>query len=83
MGIGQLVGLDFKGRKLGHLNIYYYDIQSGYEQHFGKPHPLSQSWFFCHKRDHLERYYSMDDGELKSFTFDHIFARNCGRCFCS
>ena len=80
---GNSWALIYKGKKLGELKIYYYDIQSGYEQLFGKTNPLHGSWFFCHKRDCLERYYNMEECDLKSFIFDHIYARNCGHCFCS
>lgn len=80
---GNSWALSYKGKRLGFLMIYYYDIQSGYEQVFGEPHPLHKSWFFCHRRDYLERYYNMEDCDLKSFIFDHIYARNCGHCFCT
>ena len=80
---GNSWALMYKSKKLGELKIYYYDIQSGYERLFGKTNPLHGAWFFCHKRDYLERYYSMEECDLKSFIFDHIYARNCGHCFCS
>jgi len=82
---GNSWALIYKSKRLGFLKIYYYDIQEDgeYERLFGEPHPLRKSWFFCHKRDYLERYYNMDDCDLKSFIFDHIYARNCGHCFCT
>ena len=80
---GNSWALQYKGKRLGFLKLYYYDIQSGYENLFGKPHPLHKSWFFCHKRDFLDCYYGMEDGDLKSFIFDHLYARRCGKCFCS
>ena len=78
--------LVFKSKRtLGHIQIYYLDIQEGgiYDRLFGEPHPLSKSWFFCHHRNYLDRYYNMEDCELKTFIFDHIYARNCGHCFCT
>ena len=77
--------LTYKGKRLGFLMIYYLDIQEDgtYERLFGKSHPLSKSWLFCHRHDYLDRYYSMEDCDLKSFIFDNMYARNCGHCFCS
>jgi len=80
---GNSWALIYKGKRLGHLMLYYYDIQSDYEGSFGKPHPLHKSWFFYHKRDGIDRYYGMQDGDLKAFIFDNIYANNCGHCFCS
>ena len=75
--------LNYKGKRLGFLKIYYYGIDGEYERLFGETHPLHKSWFFCHKHDYLEHYYSMEDIDLKSFIFEHIYARNCGNCFCT
>jgi len=37
-------------------------------------------WRFCHNRVYLEKYYTMEDGELKTFIFGNIYARTCGDC---
>ena len=77
----------YKGKRLGFLKIYCYDydddLNQVYEPLIGKPNPLHKSWFFCHKHDYLDRYYSMNDCGLKSFIFDNMYARNCGHCFCT
>jgi len=75
----------YKGKRLGFLKIYCYDydddLNQVYEPLFGKPNPLHKSWFFCHRHDYLDRYYSMKDCDLKSFIFDNMYTRNCGHCF--
>ena len=78
--------LIYKGKRLGFLKIYCLESdmnQIRYEHLFGKPNPLHKSWFFCHRHDYLDRYYSIEDCVLKSFIFDNTYARNCGHCFCS
>jgi len=84
--------LVYKGRRLGYLKIECLDVGYGsgaeYKRLFGEPHPLKKSWFFCQQGSnqqypYLERYYNMEDCELKFFVFDHIYARSCGRCFCT
>jgi len=71
--------LVFKGKRLGSVKIYYIDAE--YERLFGKSNPLTKSWMFCQRRECLDRYYSMDECELKTFAFEHIYAKSCGSCF--
>ena len=78
--------LAYKGRRLGYLKIK--GVDDKYKRLFGEPYPLDKSWLFCQQvsyqqSPYLDRYYSMDDCDLKSFVFDHIYARGCGRCFCT
>ena len=82
---GNSWALIYKSKRLGYIKIYYLDIQEDgtYERLFGKPHPLSKSWLFCHNRNYLERYYEMEDSGLKTFIYDNLYAKNCGRCFCT
>jgi len=75
---GNSWALFYKNRQLGFLKIRYVEC----EEMSGKSNPFHKSWVFCHRRDYLERYYSMEDCELKSFLFDHIYAKNCGYCIC-
>ena len=76
-GSGNSWALNYKGKQLGFLKIYTGIL--------GKPAPpdLDGTWFFCHRRTYLDRYYSMDDCDLKTFIFEHIYARNCGNCICT
>jgi len=45
---------------------------------FGSLHIHNGMWRFAHRG--IEKYYQMDDGDLKTFIFDNIYARNCGNC---
>ena len=73
-GSGNSWTLNYKGKRLGYLKIY-----TGILGKPALPH-LDKSWFFCHNRLFLDRYYTMEDSPLKTFVFDNIYARNCGNC---
>jgi hypothetical protein len=45
---------------------------------FGSLHIHNGTWRFAHRG--LEKYYEMEDGDLKNFIFDNIYSRNCGDC---
>ncbi|MCL2815366.1 MAG: hypothetical protein FWD23_12265 [Oscillospiraceae bacterium] len=45
---------------------------------FGSLHIHAGTWRFAHRG--LEKYYEMEEGELKKFIFDNIYARTCGDC---
>ncbi len=65
--------LNYKGKQLGFLKIY---------EHYMPVPAFLGTWFFCHRSDYLDRYYSMEDCELKTFVFEHIYAKACGRKNC-
>ena len=65
--------LKYKGKQLGFLKIY---------GHY-KPVPeFIGTWYFCHRSDYLEHYYNMEDCALKTFIFEHIYARDCEKKNC-
>jgi len=66
--------LHYKSKRLGYIKIFA-----------EKPNTsVYGSWTFCHNRDSLfDRYYSMEDCNLKMFIFDNIYAKTCGDCICS
>ena len=45
---------------------------------FGSLHIHNGTWRFAH-RD-LEKYYQMEEGDLKTFVFENIYSRTCGDC---
>ena len=45
---------------------------------FGSLHIYNGTWRFAHRG--LEKYYAMEEGDLKSFIFDNIYIRECGNC---
>jgi hypothetical protein len=45
---------------------------------FGSLDIHNGTWRFAHRG--LEKYYEMDDCDLKTFIFDNIYARTCGDC---
>ena len=70
---GNSWALNYKGKRLGYLKIFSEKPDTSM---FG-------SWAFCHNRDYLERYYKMNECDLKTFIFEHIYAKTCGNCFTS
>lgn len=62
---GNSCRLNYKGKQLGFLKIY---------EHFRPVPEFLGTWYFCHIGDYLDRYYSMEDCELKTFIFEHIYA---------
>ena len=38
------------------------------------------TWRFSHNRMYLNKYYEMEDSDVKSFIFEHIYVRECGNC---
>ena len=44
----------------------------------GSLHFHDGNWRFAHRG--LEKYYEMEEGDLKSFIFDNIYIRECGNC---
>ena len=43
-------------------------------------HIHNGTWRFAHNRIYLDRYYSMEDCNLKTFIFEHIYVSECGNC---
>lgn len=64
--------LNYKNKRLGYIKI-----QNGLPW----PH-LNGIWRFCHNRNYLDRYYSMEECDLKTFIFDNIYAKTCGGDTC-
>lgn len=63
--------LNYKGKKLGSLKI---------GARYDSCDEIAHSWHFRHHRSYLDCYYNMEDCELKSFVFEHIYAKCCGNC---
>ena len=63
--------LNYKGQKLGSIKIGAMWKSSD---------EIAHSWHFRHHHHYLDCYYRMEDCELKTFIFEHIYARNCGNC---
>ena len=64
--------LKYKGKKIFQLKIGAARWDSCDE--------IAQSWHIRHNRLYLDYYYSMEDCELKTFIFEHIYAKACGNC---
>ena len=47
-------------------------------RNLGQINIYNGTWRFAHRG--LDKYYQMEDGDLKSFIFDNIYARECGDC---
>ena len=72
-GSGNSWALSYKGKRLGYLKIC---IEKPNTSNYG-------SWLFFHNRAYLNRYYKMDECDLKTIIFEHIYAKTCGNCFTS
>ena len=67
---GNAWGLHYKGRKFGTVRI-----GDGMSASY-----LHGSWYFSHGQP-INRYYSMEDCDLKTFIFDNIYAKDCENCW--
>ncbi|MCL2547369.1 MAG: hypothetical protein FWE06_09370 [Oscillospiraceae bacterium] len=46
----------------------------------GALHIHDGTWRFAQNCAYIHKYYEMEEGDLKSFAFDHIYAKTCGDC---
>ena len=71
--------LNYKGKRLGYIKIHEHaDDIKRHQQDGSWSSPGNRIWRFTHNRLHLDKYYSMEDCDLKTFVFDHIYAKTCG-----
>ena len=63
--------LNYKGQKIGQLKI---------GARWDSCDEIAHTWMFRQHHHDLSYYYNMENCELKTFAFEHIYAKACGNC---